>query len=668
MQLNSQEIKNEPLNYNLVHKNEFNPINNLDIKNFQYKTIIKNKDLNNKDNNSENNHIFETINFNNEKTKFLKIDKALNSLNLKNSTFLRMKNLYKKFLDFIDEIYKDKCDLNFPNNLDKKDLSVDLSYALVFVHQNYTNKLTVKRRKEQLRQIIRLITGNNTLDYPKSPSLNLEELNENYFPKDEEIIDILKQMNKNNDLSAIVLIQFILFLGLNIYQISRIKIKSFKITKNNIKILRINYNRKKIQRTLNDVLNYNVDKLIELYELNDNNYLFFPDIKNIGNNSRYLYIFNYMKKIIENSNNINNANKEKLIKMLKTERKAKTYRLIMADDASLFSELKEIDNNKNEQKQEEKNEITDNPRISDEIISFSLSSISHFNRESFLNNKRCFCSEFEGKTFTGFDINDENNNFSPYFNDLRINDLIWKNTFENYNDKKKNYNIPQTIILKDLKNNYSKNKVSASFTENINFTKEKNNINKLKLITLFKEINIKFIDEPFSLDEYLLYPSLDKNIPCPDILDGALLKIYKKAKRLTKNYIYPNLEVKKITDKIFRIEALHDILQGTFLFEVGGRIVTKEQLIINEQHLLLSNFCYYFLYPSSLEKDFRYILIQDEGNIAFYLKKTNEPLKNNVILKTYINEETKKLCLLCIACRKIKKSENLLVNTKYSLI
>ena len=80
----------------------------------------------------------------------------------------------------------------------------------------------------------------------------------------------------------------------------------------------------------------------------------------------------------------------------------------------------------------------------------------------------------------------------------------------------------------------------------------------------------------------------------------------------------------------------------------------------------MSNFCYYFLYPSSLEKDFRYILIQDEGNIAFYLKKTNDPLKNNVILKTYINEETKKLCLLCITCRKIKKSENLLVNTKYS--
>lgn len=31
--------------------------------------------------------------------------------------------------------------------------------------------------------------------------------------------------------------------------------------------------------------------------------------------------------------------------MLKTERKAKTCSLIMADDSSLFSELKEIDNN-----------------------------------------------------------------------------------------------------------------------------------------------------------------------------------------------------------------------------------------------------------------------------------------------------------------------------------
>lgn len=93
-----------------------------------------------------------------------------------------MKNLYKKFLDFIDEKNKEKCNLNFLNNLDKKDLSVDLSYVLIFVHKNYTNKLTIKRRKEQLRKILRLITGNSMLDYPKNPTLNLQELNDNYFP------------------------------------------------------------------------------------------------------------------------------------------------------------------------------------------------------------------------------------------------------------------------------------------------------------------------------------------------------------------------------------------------------------------------------------------------------------------------------------------------------
>ena len=42
-----------------------------------------------------------------------------------------------------------------------------------------------------------------------------------------------------------------------------------------------------------------------------------------------------------------------------------------------------------------------------------------------------FFSEFEGKAFNGFDINIESSNITPYFNDLRINNLIRKNTFEN---------------------------------------------------------------------------------------------------------------------------------------------------------------------------------------------------------------------------------------------
>ena len=60
------------------------------------------------------------------------------------------------------------------------------------------------------------------------------------------------------------------------------------------------------------------------------------------------------------------------------------------------------------------------------------------------------------------------------------------------------------------------------------------------------------------------------------------------------------------------------------------------------------------------------ILINNERNIGYFLQKTDKPLGNNVILRTYINEETKKLCLLCITCRKIKKGETLIVyDTQY---
>ncbi len=43
-------------------------------------------------------------------------------------------------------------------------------------------------------------------------------------------------------------------------------------------------------------------------------------------------------------------------------------------------------------------------------------------------------------------------------------------------------------------------------------------------------------------------------------------------------------------------------------------------------------------------------------------------MKNNVVLKIYLKEETKKICLLCISCRKIKKGEILIVNNKFTLV
>ena len=215
-------------------------------------------------------------------------------------------------------------------------------------------------------------------------------------------------------------------------------------------------------------------------------------------------------------------------------------------------------------------------------------------------------------------------------------------------------------------NKYGTIKPGPLLVENINLKYKMNNLNKLKLEMMFEEINLNFIDEPFSPNEYLLYPLDSNKIQTTYLLNNISLDIYKRTKLMTKNMIYPNLFVKKLPEYNYRIEVTENIIQGTLLFEIGGKVVTKEQINFNNSTLLLRKFCFFHFYPGLNEQNSRYILINNEGNIGYFLQKTDKPLGNNVILRTYINEETKKLCLLCITCRKIKKGETLIVyDTQY---
>ena len=86
-------------------------------------------------------------------------------------------------------------------------------------------------------------------------------------------------------------------------------------------------------------------------------------------------------------------------------------------------------------------------------------------------------------------------------------------------------------------------------------------------------------------------------------------------------------------------------MQGTLLFEIGGKVVTKDQINFNNSAPLLRKFCFFHFYPGPNEQNSRYILIGNEGNIEYFLQKTDKHLGNNVTLKRYINKETKKLCL-----------------------
>ena len=601
------------------------------------------------------------IKYKTKKEKIVSIDKALENLKIQNSTFLRMKNLYNKYESFVKEL--NKSNINFAlNNINKESYPInDLNNVNLFIQKEYQNESTKKRRKEQLRQMIRLITNINNLDFPNKKSENNNDQIKDNSLQDSEIKKLFNKII-NDETEAISIFQFLIYFGLNVYQISRIKLNSLKYLNNDTYILKIHYNNKKIQRKLNDTFRYNIGNLIKIGKLNNNNYLFFPDIKNINNNSRYIYIFNYLKRIIENTDDISQQSKEILFKFMKTERKEKKFNLMDNDVSNTVSELIENDNIDTEINNVGIEQFDNcSKQGNEEYNSFVLSNISLIDK-SFQNVQEDFLFDLKGETLIGFDSNADHIKDFNHFEDNAINDLIWKDN--NIDRNLNNHSLVNIYQLKD----YHKNRASPVFLENLNNNKEANSLNKLKLEIIFKECNLKFIDEPFSLDEYLMYPIMSKEIPCPHILSGSLLKIFKNNKKLTKKMIYPNLEVKKISDKTYRIEATQDIPNGTLLFEIGGRIVIKQQLFENTQNLLLNSYCYFFLYAELLEKNFKYILIQDKGNIAFFLKETNEIMKNNVILKTYINEENKKLCLLCITCRKIKKGEIILVKIKHSLI
>ena len=108
----------------------------------------------------------------------------------------------------------------------------DLKNVISFVNINYINKSTRKRRKEQLRQIIRVITGNpilnfNANEHNKNTNILLDE-----FIDDDELKLLFKKMKINDEIDALVIFQFVLNLGLNVSQISKLRFNNIKFYKN----------------------------------------------------------------------------------------------------------------------------------------------------------------------------------------------------------------------------------------------------------------------------------------------------------------------------------------------------------------------------------------------------------------------------------------------------
>lgn len=92
-------------------------------------------------------------------------------------------------------------------------------------------------------------------------------------------------------------------------------------------------------------------------------------------------------------------------------------------------------------------------------------------------------------------------------------------------------------------------------------------------------VKIKFCDNPISQLSFIGLNKFINQTYLPPELSVKYLKIYKKMKTFTKEGFYDGLELYKINDNILAIKATENFKENTFLFEIGGEIVSKDYLV-----------------------------------------------------------------------------------------
>ena len=198
---------------------------------------------------------------------------------------------------------------------------------------------------------------------------------------------------------------------------------------------------------------------------------------------------------------------------LKLERKSKEYKFKYIDNLIKIKEFKSnipkekinlnICNNDSLSFFDKCNENLNLSQISDSIL-------YDFGKKQ---DNKYLSFDLKGNNFISFDLNEEFENYDKTFHEIKDNSLIYNKVYIN----EKNQNIIE-FYNKNISNIKNINKYEAIkpgplLIENINL-----------------KINLTFIDEPFSLNEYLLY-SLDSNKnQMIYLLNDISLDIYKRTK------------------------------------------------------------------------------------------------------------------------------------------
>ena len=100
----------------------------------------------------------------------------------------------------------------------------------------------------------------------------------------------------------------------------------------------------------------------------------------------------------------------------------------------------------------------------------------------------------------------------------------------------------------------------------------------------------------------------------------------------SQNGIYPNLKLLELKTDIC-IQAAQNIEKDTLLFEIGGEIIANSKL--NEIYIKFRSkyWCYFNYFNSSKYEDNK-IVMNNSGNIAFFIQPSSN-YRNNIDIKAF---------------------------------
>lgn len=383
---------------------------------------------------------------------FQDINDELIKINASNIYRKKVTKLFEELVDYLIFTKKNREIIDNYKNYNKFIIKrIKVKDIEDFINDKYrtAQPSTIANIKSRIRRFVRIINNEPKLDFSKKIQRPKVSKNSDMFSK-MELLMLLGNLNKSNDIESMVLFYLLYFLGLNFSFVSRILLKDFK---SDFKLLIIKKGKKVIKHQLTPI----ITQLLYNYFINSrsyNSYYFFEDnYKETKEFTRTSMIKEKFQKILQNVKYINNTKKNQIIANFSRLRKAKFITNDL-NDFFIFPNSKE-DEAPNKENNSVSSYQVENKNNSDIINESCLS-----NNISYDHNTEDFLEE---------ELNDEKNS------ELHFIPVKYENLFEKHVVDGHVLNKNLFKFLKRKRNNKKKYKLNDYENKFVPFFSESSN-------------------------------------------------------------------------------------------------------------------------------------------------------------------------------------------------